>query len=158
MDERYEWTTPSLRDPTPPHRGCTWADQLRGRETEAPGEGVEEEGEEGVEAIEMTGVMVEEGIDMMTEEMTDMEVTGMEVTGMAVTDMVEIAMVVIVTEVTGMEIEEVGIDMVETGMERTDMVEDQEGQGHRALTTGSRDQGGTIGPDPGAMKGQDTEL
>merc|ERR1719477_526384 len=97
-------------------------------------------------------------IAMVTEEMTDMEVIDTEVTGMAVTDMVEIAMVVIVTEATGMEIEEVGIDMVETGMERTDMVEDQEGQGHRALTTGSRDQGGTTGPDPGAMKGQDTEL
>merc|ERR1711942_563648 len=98
--------------------------------------------------IEMTGVMVEEGIDMMTEEMT----------GMAVTDMVAIAMVGTVTEVTGMEIEEVGTGMVEIGMERTDMVEDQEGQGHRAPTTGSRDQGGTIGPDPGATKDQDTEL
>merc|ERR1711936_852390 len=106
------------------------------------------------EGTEMTGAMVEEGTDMMIEEMTDMEEIDMVVTGMA-----EIAMVVIVTEVTAMEIEEEGTDMegVETGTERTDMGEDQEGLGHPVPTTGSRDQGGTTGPDPGAMNDQDTE-
>merc|ERR550534_3357598 len=88
----------------------------------------------------MTGAMVEEGIDMMIEEMTDTE----EI------DMVVTAMEVIVTVVTAMEIEEVGTGMVGegTGTERTDMGEDQEGLGHLVHTTGSRDQGGTTGPDP----------
>jgi len=102
----------------------------------------------------MTGAMVEEGIDMMIEEMTDTEEIDMVVTGMVV-----IAMEVIVTEVTAMEIEEVGTGMVGegTGTERTDMGEDQGGQGHLVPTTGNRDQGGTTGPDPEAMKDQDTE-
>merc|ERR1719481_453994 len=84
---------------------------------------------------------------MMTEGKIDMVVIDMVVIGM-----VAIAMVVIGTETEGVETDTVEIDMERTGTE-----EDQEGQGLQVPTTGSKDQGETIGLGPGATRGQDTE-
>merc|ERR1711872_3789 len=78
-------------------------------------------------------------------------------------DMVEIDMVVIGTVaiamvvVTGTETEGAETDTAEIDMERTGTEEDQEGQGLPVPTTGSKDQGETIGLGPGATRDQDTE-
>lgn len=149
MGARSELTTPSPKDLTHQLRGCTWGD-LQGGMREIDVEGEEVGGEEDIGTIED---MVVEEIDMMTEGKIDMVEIDMVVIGT-----VAIAMVVIGTVVvTGTETEGAETDTAEIDMERTGTEEDQEGQGLPVPTTGSKDQGETIGLGPGATRGQDTE-
>ena len=155
MAVRSGWIIPLPSAPTLQLLGCTWVVLQERRKKRAAGAAVvvdlgEEEEEEEIGTRE-GGAMREGGTDMREEGMTGaMEEIGMAVTGgidMAVIDMVAV--------------NEGGIGMVEEviGMPRTGM-EEEEGPGDRDLpapTTGSKDQGGIIDQEAGAMSDQDTE-
>jgi len=150
MVVRSGLTIPSQSALTPQLLGCTWVDLLE-RKTETEGAVVVvDTGEEEVEVTEMrVGAMKEEGIGTRGEGM----IGAMEEIGMEVTEGIDMAVIGMV------EVSEGGKDMVEvTDMRRTGMVEEDPGDRDLPVpTTGSRDQGGIIGLEAGAMSDQDTE-